>query len=97
MTQPQHPEPASTATQSAAPDPRTASMPWPQDPIPEILARVETLTPLLPLVEPGTHAADYLRDQLSRDLCVLSEMDNFGLLLGPVRARFLTVLAPATN
>lgn len=71
---------------------------WPDAPIPEVLARVEALAGLLPLVEPGSPAGEHVLRQLRADGRILDEIDSFGLLAGTARDRYLatvTALAAA--
>ncbi len=74
-----------------------AAMPWPHDPIPEILARVEALAPLLGLVEPTSTAVDHVLHQLRADGRVLAQVDSFGLVLGPLRTRYLAAIDAVTR
>jgi hypothetical protein len=69
------------------------TVPWLHDPIPEILARAEALAALVPLLEPASPAADHVLDLLRRDGRVLAEVDSFGLLHGPIRTRYLAIIA----
>jgi hypothetical protein len=73
-----------------------AAMPTSDEPIPALLARVELLTELFPLVTPDSPAAGRILDHLRATGRVLAELDEFGLLVGSYRTRYLAAIAAVT-
>lgn len=72
------------------------TLPTSDEPIPALLARVELLTELFPMVAPDSAAADRIFDHLRATGRVLAELDEFGLLAGSYRTRYLAAIAAIT-
>jgi hypothetical protein len=72
------------------------TLPTADEPIPALLARVELLTELFPLVSPDSAAGGRILDHLRATGRVLAELDDFGLLVGSHRSRYLAAIDAVT-